>query len=189
MINVNTFKPGITFKFNENIFLVLESSHSKQGRGQANVKAKVKNLRTGSITTLTFTGGEKVSKAHISTVKMQYLYSDGENYIFMDQTSFEQIEIPTKSLEWESNFLVEEKMANVIKFEEEVLGVLLPTKENMLIAETSPAVSGDTIGKATKEATLSTGFIIQVPLFINTSDLVEINTSNGKYLSRVKKHK
>ncbi len=189
MINVNAFKPGITVKVNENIFLVLESSHSKQGRGQANVKAKVKNLRSGSITTLTFTGGEKVSKAHINTVKMQYLYSDGEDYVFMDQATFEQITIPVKNLKWESNFLVEEKIVNVIKFEEEILGVMLPTKEHMIVAETAPAVSGDTIGKATKEAILETGFLIQVPLFINNNDLVEINTSNGKYLSRIKKQK
>jgi elongation factor P len=99
MVNVNQFRPGITFADGKDIFIVIESSHSKQGRGQANVKAKVKNLRTGSTTMMTYTGGEKVKKARIDSPKMQYLYNDGEGYIFMDQNTYEQVTVPNEKLD------------------------------------------------------------------------------------------
>ena len=99
MINVNDFKPGITFQQDGNVYVVLNAQHSKQGRGQANVKAKIKDLRSGAITVKTFTGGDKVQKAHIETIWMNYLYNDGQNAILMDEATYEQIEIPVSRLE------------------------------------------------------------------------------------------
>ncbi|SYV97785.1 Elongation factor P, partial [Mycoplasmopsis edwardii] len=100
MINVNEFKPGITFQDEGEIYVVLEAQHSKQGRGQANVKAKVKNLRSGSTTIKSYTGGDKVKPAHIDKRKMDFLYSDGENIILMDRETYEQIEIALNRVEW-----------------------------------------------------------------------------------------
>ena len=184
MINVNEFKPGITFEDQGNIYIVIESSHSKQGRGQANVKVKAKNLRSSATTILNYTGGVKVNPARIESPKMQYLYNDGESFIFMDQSSYEQVSISNSKMIWEKNFLVEEQILSVIKYEGEILGVNLPIKINLKIAETSPAVSGDTVGKATKDAYLETGYKIQVPLFISQDEVVIINTVDGKYVSR-----
>lgn len=184
MINVNDFKPGVTFEWDNEIYLVLESIHSKQGRGQANVKTKVKNLRKGIIKTITFTGGDRVKKAHIKQIKMSFLYNDGSNLIFMDQTSYEQVGIETRKLEWEINFLNEGLLVNVISFENEILGVILPQKIELEIIETTDAIRGDTISNATKEAILETGLKVQVPLFIKKGEKVIISSLDGKYISR-----
>ncbi|TNK92652.1 elongation factor P, partial [Mycoplasmopsis pullorum] len=142
MINVNEFKPGITFQDEGDIFIVLEAQHSKQGRGQANVKAKVKNLRTGSTTIKTYTGGDKVKPAHIDKRRMNFLYSDGENIILMDNETFEQVEIPVKNVEWELNFLKEGSEVQIRKFEEEVLDIELPINVDLLVQSAPDAVKG-----------------------------------------------
>ena len=184
MITVNDLRPGITFSHEDNIYTVLEASHNKTAMRQMIVKVKAKNLRTGTILEVGFTGGDKVEPAHIDKKEMNYLYDDGDSLVFMDNSTYEQIEIPKSNLEWEVNFLKSNENIVVSMFENEVLGVILPDKVVLKIVETEPAVKGDTATNATKMAVLETGLEIKVPLFINQDEVVLVSTSDGKYSSR-----
>lgn len=187
MINVNDFKPGITFQQDGNIFVVLFAQHSKQGRGQANVKAKVKDLRTGSTTIKTFTGGDKVQKAHIETSAMNYLYNDGTNAFFMDEETFDQIEIPISRLKWELNFLIEGAKIKVRKFQSEILDIEIPLNIELEVKEAFDAVKGNTTTNPQKKITLVTSLEIEAPMFIKQGDIVIVSTENGKYVGKGKK--
>jgi elongation factor P len=184
MILVNDLRPGITFNHNDAIFVVLDISHNKTAMRQMIVKVKAKNLRTGTILEVSFTGGDKVETAHIDKKEMQYLYDDGEYVIFMDTSTYEQIEILKTSLEWEINFLKANENVTISMYEGEVLGIVLPDKVALKIVETEPAVKGDTATNATKIAVLETGLEVKVPLFINQDEVVLVSTSDGKYSSR-----
>ncbi len=186
MIIVNDLRPGVTIQQDGNIFVVLEANHNKTAMRQMIVKAKVKNLRSGTILELSFTGGDKVEPAHIDKREMQYLYDDGENLVFMDNETYEQLEINKDRLTWEMNFLKENDNVNISMFEHEVLGLLLPDKVSLRIAECEPAVKGDTATNASKNAVLETGLEIKVPLFIEEDEMVVINTADGKYAGRAK---
>ncbi|MBN4083313.1 elongation factor P [Mycoplasma sp. CSL10137] len=187
MVNVNEFKPGITFQLDGEIFIVLEAQHSKQGRGQANVKAKVKNLRSGSTTIKSFTGGDKVKKAHIDKRKMSFLYSDGENIILMDGETFEQIEISIKLVEWELNFLKEGSEVLVRKFEEEVLDIELPANIVLEVTSAPDAVKGNTTTNPQKKVIVETGFELETPMFIKEGDQIIVSTETGKYAGKSNK--
>lgn len=184
-INVNEFKPGITFIRDDEVQLVLESSHSKSGRGQAHVKVKTRNLFTGATTSFTYTGGEKVDKAYVSKVTMQYLYVDGGNGIFMDNDTFEQIEISLDKLTEELKYIVEGSEVMVMSYESKVLGVEIPKNVELEVTETADAVKGDTVTNATKKATLETGLEIDVPQFIGLGQRIVVNTTTGKYGGKV----
>ncbi|TDV24137.1 translation elongation factor P (EF-P) [Mycoplasmopsis mustelae] len=186
MINVNEFKPGITFQDEGEIFVVLEAQHSKQGRGQANVKAKVKNLRTGSTTIKSYTGGDKVKPAHIDKRKTDYLYSDNENIILMDKETYEQIEIPLKVVEWEMNFLKEGQEVQIRKFENEVLDIELPLNITLRVTSAPDAVKGNTTTNPQKKVIVETGFELETPMFIKEGDLITISTESGKYVGKSK---
>lgn len=184
MINVNDFKPGVTFLYEKEIYLVLESNHSKSGRGQAHVKTKVRNLKTGTIKSITFTGGDVVYPAIIDTRKSQYLYKENQNFIFMDEETYDQVIIPEAQLEWEKNFLIEGESVKLKVYQETVIGVELRSTVVMTVIYTEPGIKGNTVTNATKPATLETGFKVQVPLFINNDDKIIINTIDGTYKSR-----
>ncbi len=184
MIDVNKFKPGITFQENNDIFGVIEAQHSKQGRGQASVKAKVKNLRSGAITVKTYTGGDKVKKAHIDKKTMDYLYNDGTNAILMDSETFEQIEIDMKKIEWELNFMIEGSKVKVRKFESEVLDIELDANVPLKVIEAPEAVKGNTANNPQKFITVETGFKFEAPMFIKEGETVIVSTSDGKYSGR-----
>ena len=184
MILVNDLRPGITFGHEGNIFIVLDATHNKTAMRQMIIKAKVKNLRTGSIVELSFTGGDKVEPAHIDKNEMQYLYDSGDALVFMDTSTYEQIEMPKDKLEWELNFLKPNDNITIVMFEGEILGLNLPDKVTLKVAETEPAVKGDTATNATKNAILETGLEIKVPLFIAQDEMIIVNTSDGKYSSR-----
>ena len=186
MINVNTLKPGTTFTENGEIFVVLESSHSKQGRGQANVKAKVKNLRTGSTVVKSYTGGDKVEKAHIDTVDMDYLYNDGSNIVLMDTETFEQIEIGINKVEWELNFLKEGNKVKVRKYQSEVLDIQLPVNIELQVIEAPDAVKGNTQSNPQKKVILETGFELEAPMFIKQGEVIIVSSETGKYVGRGK---
>ncbi|QGZ97540.1 elongation factor P [Mycoplasma sp. NEAQ87857] len=187
MINVNEFKPGITFQDNGDIFVVLEAQHSKQGRGQANVKAKVKNLRTGSTTIKSYTGGDKVKKAHIDKRRMNYLYNDGENIVLMDNETYEQVEIPVSLVEWELNFLKEGNEVLIRKFEEEVLDVELPASVDLVVTVAPDAVKGNTTTNPQKKIEVETGYELETPMFIKEGDVISISTETGKYVGKANK--
>ena len=184
MILVNDLRAGNTFLLDGEILMVLDKTNNKTARSQMSIKTKVKNLRTGSITELSWTGGDKAKRAHIDKKEMQYLYDDGANYVFMDNSTYEQIEIPRERLEWEINFMKESSVVEVVMFEAEILGVNLPDKVALKIVETEPAVKGDTATAASKNAVVETGLEIKVPLFISVDEVVLVTTEDGKYSSR-----
>lgn len=184
MINVNDFKPGITFLYENEIYIVIESNHSKSGRGQAHVKAKVRNLLTGTIKNITFTGGDAVRPATIDTKKAQFLYRDKQDYIFMDEETYDQVIINESQLEWEKNFLTEGQIIKIKFYKETIIGIELRSTIVLTVTNTEPGVKGNTVTNATKPAILETGYIVQVPLFINNNDKIIINTIDGTYKSR-----
>lgn len=184
MISVNDFRTGTTIEFEDNIWQVIEFQHVKPGKGAAFVRTKLRNLRNGNIQDKTFRAGEKVKRAHIEHKQMQYLYASGDTHAFMDMISYEQIELQTTQLEHELNFIVENMSVDIIMFDGEVIGVDLPKNVNLEVTETEPGLKGDTVSGGTKSATLETGLVVQVPLFINQGDKLVISTADAKYVSR-----
>lgn len=184
MILVNDLKPGTTFEYDKNIYVVLDLALNKTAMRQMIVKTKVRNLRTGVINELSFTGGDKVEQALIEKRQMQYLYDGGEALVFMDNETYEQIEISKDRLEWEMKFLKENDMVLITSFESEILGVSLPDKVALKVVECEPAVKGDTATSASKNAVVETGLELRVPLFINQDEMILVNTADGKYSGR-----
>lgn len=184
MISVNDFRTGTTIEYEDNIWQVIEFQHVKPGKGAAFVRTKLRNLRNGNIQDKTFRAGERVKRAHIEHKQMQYLYASGDTHAFMDMISYEQIELQTSKLEHELNFIVENMSVDIIMFDGEVIGVDLPKNVTLEVTETEPGLKGDTVSGGTKSATLETGLVVQVPLFINQGDKLAISTADAKYVSR-----
>ena len=184
MISTNDFKTGMTIDYDGNLFQVIEFQHVKPGKGQAFVRSKLRNLRTGAVIDNTFNAGEKVKRAHIEKSTMQFLYSMGEEYVFMNNETYEQLEIPVAQLDYEKNFLVEGMEVKINTFNSEILGVEVPEKVTLEVVECEPGVKGNTASNATKSATVSTGYSLQVPLFVEVGDKLIINTNDGRYVSR-----
>ncbi|HAX02968.1 MAG: elongation factor P [Tenericutes bacterium GWC2_34_14] len=187
MISTNDFKTGQTILYEGNIYSVIEFMHVKPGKGGAFVRTKLRNLRSGSITDVTFNAGTKVERAQIDKTMMQYLYADGNNHVFMNTESYEQIEISKAQIEHELNYLYEGLSVEVMFYNSsEILGVLLPDKLVLEVTETMPAVKGDTKGNAMKDAILQTGVMVKVPMFIEQGEKIIVNTNDGSYVSRDK---
>ncbi|TJY17421.1 elongation factor P [Staphylococcus chromogenes] len=184
MISVNDFKTGLTISVDNGIWKVIEFQHVKPGKGSAFVRSKLRNLRTGAIQEKTFRAGEKVEPAMIENRRMQYLYSDGDNHVFMDNESFEQTELTTAYLEHELKFLKANMDVQIQTYEGETIGVELPKTVELQVTETEPGIKGDTATGATKSATVETGYTLNVPLFVNEGDTLVINTTDGSYVSR-----
>ncbi|SFA71629.1 translation elongation factor P (EF-P) [Lentibacillus halodurans] len=184
MISVNDFKTGLTIEIDNDAWQVMEFQHVKPGKGAAFVRSKLRNVRNGNIQEKTFRAGEKVNKAHIENRKMQYLYASGSSHAFMDTNTYEQVELQTGQIKNELNFMKENMEVSIITYEGEVLGVDLPKNVELTVAETEPGLKGDTASGGTKPATLETGYVVQVPLFINEGDVLVISTTEGKYVSR-----
>ena len=184
MIIVNDLKPGTAFEYEGNLYTVLNLDLNKTAMRQMIVKAKVKNLRTGVINEISFTGGDKVEPAHVDRKVMQYLYDDGESLVFMDNETYEQVEIPKSRLEWEMKFMKVNENVTITMYEQEVIGVILPDKVALQIVECEQAVKGDTATSASKNAKVETGLEIKVPLFIQNGEMGLISTADGKYSGR-----
>ena len=184
MISVNDFKTGLTIEVDNGIWKVIEFQHVKPGKGAAFVRSKLRNLRNGAIQEKTFRAGEKVSKAQIDNRKVQYLYADGNDHVFMDNSSFEQIIIPADNLQEELKYLLANMEVSIQMYEGETIGVELPKTVTLEVTETEPGIKGDTASGATKTATIETGVDLQVPLFVNQGDKLVINTEDGSYVSR-----
>ncbi len=184
MILVNDLRPGQTFEHEKNIYVVLDANHNKTAMRQMIVKVKVRNLRSGVINELSFTGGDKLEPAMVEKKEMQYLYDDGEALVFMDNNTYEQIEVPKTKLEWELKFIKENSVVTIQMFEAEILGVILPDKVALQVTECEQAVKGDTATNAQKNATVETGHSLKVPMFISEGEEILISTSDGKYSSR-----
>lgn len=184
MISSNDLRSGMSILHEDNLYQVLDASHNKTAQRQMIIKVKVRNWRTQSIVELTFTGGDKVRLAHIDKRNMQYLYDGGDSLVFMDDQTYEQLELPKTSLEWEMNFLIESQDVTILMYQQEVLGVQLPDKITLEVTEAEPAVKGDTATNAQKNAVLETGLEIRVPLFISAGERVVVSTADGKYVGR-----
>lgn len=184
MISVNDFRTGLTIEIDGDIYSVIEFQHVKPGKGAAFVRSKLRNLRNGNITEKTFRGGEKVSKALIETRQMSFLYESGGEYTFMDNETYDQITLPEERLEYELNFLQENMNVQIVTYENETIGIQLPNTVELEVVETDPGIRGDTATGGSKPAKLSTGFVVQVPLFINVGDRLVVDTRNGHYVSR-----
>jgi len=181
-IAITEVRPGATVEMDGKIFKCLEYNHIKWAQ-QARVRAKFKDLRTGAIYERTFNVDDKVERAHIEYKPMQFLYSDGVGFHFMDPETFEQIAIPKKKLDEVAKFLKEGFVVNISFYGEEVLDIDLPSSVELKVTETSPGFKGDTVSGG-KPATLETGAVVQVPFFVNVGDLLKIDTREGKYLGR-----
>lgn len=184
MISVNDFRTGVTVEFEESIWQVLEFQHVKPGKGAAFVRSKLRNLRNGNIQEKTFRAGEKIKRAHIEHKRMQYLYASGDMHAFMDTNTYDQIELPTNQIEHELQFIIENMNIDMMVHEGEIIGVQLPKNVELTVTETEPGLKGDTVSGGSKSATLETGLVVQVPLFINQEDILIISTDDGKYVSR-----
>ncbi|MFD1066223.1 elongation factor P [Oceanobacillus locisalsi] len=184
MISVNDFKTGLTIEVENDIWQVVEFQHVKPGKGAAFVRSKLRNLRNGNIQERTFRAGEKVGKAHIENNKMQYLYASGDRHAFMNTLTYEQLEIPEEQIREKLKFIKENMEVSVISYESEIIGVELPNNVELAVTETEPGIKGDTASGGSKPATMETGLIVQVPFFVNEGDVLVINTSDGKYVSR-----
>lgn len=184
MISVNDFRTGLTIIVDGQLYRVLDFQHVKPGKGAAFVRSKLRNLRNGSVNEKTFRAGEKVEKAQIDNRKMQYLYAQGDEHVFMDLESYEQTELSSASIEYELKFLKENMEVHIQSYQGEMLGVELPNTVQLEVTETEPGIKGDTASGGTKPATLETGLIVQVPFFVNQGDVLIINTEEGSYVSR-----
>jgi elongation factor P len=185
MISVNDLKTGLTIEVDNGIWNVLEFQHVKPGKGAAFVRTKLRNIRSGGIQEKTFRAGEKVAKAHIENRSMQYLYASGDIHTFMDNQSYDQIELTSKQLTYELKFLKENMEVHVMSYHTEMIGVEVPNTVQLEVTETEPGIKGDTASGGTKPATLETGLIVQVPFFVNQGETLIIDTRNGgSYVSR-----
>ena len=184
MFNVNDIKNGMTILFEDSIYVVLEFSHVKPGKGAAFVQAKLKNLRTGSIVEKRFNSGVKLEKAMIEKKNMQYLYETGGVYTFMDNETYEQLELTEAQLGNDKYYLKDGIEVIVSIYEGEVLGVILPDKVELVITATEPAVKGNTTNNAQKDATVETGLMVRVQLFIEQGETIVVSTKDGSYASR-----
>jgi elongation factor P len=183
-ITTNDLKNGMTLVLDDGLFEVQEFQHVKPGKGGAFVRTTLKNVRTGAVVDRTFRGGEKVERGNIDKREMQYLYRDAEDYVFMDNTNYEQLTVTTASLGDATNYLVESANATLKMFGDEIVGVELPAAVELNIAETEPGIQGDRVSGARKPATLETGLVVQVPLFVGPGDRVKVDTRTGDYITR-----
>lgn len=184
MISVNDFKTGVTIEMDGQAYVVVDFQHVKPGKGAAFVRAKLKNVKTGGVVEKTFRAGEKLPKAHLDRREMQYLYNDGEGYVFMDNENYEQITISAEAMGDGVKWLLENMNIQVLFFQANIIGLEMPNFVEMEVVETEPGIKGDTATGATKSATLQTGARVQVPLFINTGDRLRIDTRTGLYMER-----
>ncbi|KRK40770.1 elongation factor P [Loigolactobacillus bifermentans] len=184
MISVNDFKTGLTIEVEGELWRVVEFQHVKPGKGSAFVRSKLKNIRTGAVQEKTFQAGKKVNKAQIDNKKMQYLYQDGDNYVFMDMNTYEQLSLPGDKIRDELNYLKENMEVSIMMYGSETIGINLPNTVELKVAETEPGIRGDTQSGGSKPAKMETGLSVQVPFFVNEGETLIISTQDGSYVSR-----
>ena len=187
MISAGDFRNGVTFELDGNVYQIVEFQHVKPGKGAAFVRTKIKNIITGGVVEKTFRPTEKMPKAHIERKDMEYSYNDGDLYYFMDQETFDMIPIGKDQIGDSLKFVKENDVCKILSYKGIVFGIEPPTFVELAIAETEPGVAGNTATNATKPATLETGAVIMVPLFVDGSDIIRVDTRTGEYMERVNK--
>ncbi len=184
MISASEFRNGVTIEYEGDVYTILEFQHVKPGKGAAFVRTKIKNIKTGSVVEKTFRPTEKMSKAFVDRKDMQYLYSDGELFHFMDNETFEQISINSSDVGDALKFVKENEMVKILSYNGEIFGIEPPLFVELEITDTEPGFKGNTATGATKPAVVETGASVNVPLFVNQGDIIKIDTRTGEYLSR-----
>jgi len=184
MININDIKNGMTLKIDNNLFMVIDFQHVKPGKGSAFVRVKLRNLRTGTTIEDTYNTNVKFETAHIEKQTMQYLYSQGDDYCFMNMVTYDQVELNKSQLGDEYKFLKENLEVIISFYEGEVLGLILPDKIEYTVTKSEPGVKGNTTATAMKDAELENGMTIKVPMFIEEGENILVSTADGKYVSR-----
>jgi elongation factor P len=184
-ISTNDLKNGITLEIDNGLFTVIEFQHVKPGKGGAFVRTKLRNLRNGNVFDKTFNAGIKVEQAILEKKDMQFLYRDGDDYVFMDTESYEQMNVSPVALGDVADYLVESAVAVIAVYNGEIVSVEIPASVELTITETEPGVQGDRVSGARKPATVETGKVIQVPLFVEVGDRVKVDTRSGDYITRV----
>ena len=184
MYSTTDFKKGLRIEMEGTPFEIVEFQHFKPGKGGAMVRTKLRNILTGRIQDNTFRSGEKVDRPDMEVREMQFLYRDGEDLIFMDLTTYEQLPIKTEATGGNAGYLKDSQMVQVLMYNGSPIDLELPVSLVFEIKETEPAIKGDTVSNVTKPAILETGLVVQVPIFINTGDKIKVDTRNGSYLNR-----
>ncbi|HMU80238.1 MAG TPA: elongation factor P [Microthrixaceae bacterium] len=183
-ISTSDFKNGMTVDLDDGLFSLVEFQHVKPGKGGAFVRTTLKNVRNGSVVERTFRAGERMERAIIDKREMQLLYRDGDDYVFMDNSTYDQMNVPSATLGDVSNFLVDSSTALLQMYGDEIVGVEVPASVELTVAETEPGVQGDRVSGAKKPATLETGLVVQVPLFIEPAERIKVDTRTGEFISR-----
>ncbi len=183
-VSTNDLRNGMSLDLPEGLFNVVEFQHVKPGKGGAFVRTKLKNVRSGAVIERTYRADEKLEQAIIDKRDMQFLYRDGADFVFMDTTSYEQMTATPALLGDAPNYLKEGDEANLQMYNDEIVGVDLPASVELTVAETEPGIQGDRVSGARKPATLQTGLVVQVPLFVNIGDVIKVDTRSGEYLTR-----
>jgi len=184
-ITTNDLKTGITLELDNGLFQVIEFQHVKPGKGSAFVRTKLRNVKSGNVFDRTFNAGIKVEQAIINREDMQFLYRDGDDYVFMNNDSYEQMNVAPVALGDAAEYMIEGMTAQVAFFDSEIIGVEIPASVELTIAVTEPGLQGDRVSGARKSATLETGKVVQVPLFIEVGEKIRVDTRTGDYMTRV----
>lgn len=185
LISTNDLRTGVTVEIDGDVYMIVDFQHVKPGKGAAFVRTKIKNVKTGQVFERTFRAGEKLNRAIIERKTMQYLYSEGDVFYFMDTQTYEQIPLNQDQIGDSINYLKENLEVMVMFYEGISIGIELPTFVELKVTQTEPGFKGDTATGGSKPATLETGVTVQVPLFINIDDVIRVDTRTGEYLSRV----
>jgi elongation factor P len=184
-ISTADFRTGLTIETGGELYSIIEFQHVKPGKGGAFVRTKLRNLRTGAVTDKTFRAGERMEQAMITRRPMQFLYRAGDEYVFMDTETFDQIPLPGDAVGEGAQYLKPDAEVSVISYGDETLGVEVPNTVDLVVTKTDPGLRGDTATGGTKPATLETGAAVNVPLFINEEDVIRVDTRSGEYVQRV----
>jgi elongation factor P len=180
----NDLKKGMTLDLPEGLFQVIDFQHVKPGKGPAFVRTTLRNVRSGNVLDRTFRAGEGVEQAMVEKTDMQFLYRDGDDYVFMDNTSYEQLHVETNALGDAANYIIEGSTVQLQFCKSEIIGTELPAAVELEVTQTEPGIQGDRVSGARKPATLQTGLVVQVPLFVNQGERIKVDTRSGEYLTR-----
>lgn len=184
VVNTNQFKTGMAIEIDGQPFTIIEFQHVKPGKGGAFVRTTLRNVRNGGVQERTFRAGERMERAIIDKREMQLLYRDGDDYVFMDNATYDQLNVPSVTLGEVANYLVDSSTALLQMYGDEIVGVEVPASVELTISETEPGVQGDRVSGAKKPATLETGLVVQVPLFIGPGERIRVDTRSGEFISR-----
>jgi len=184
MVSTNQFRNGMHVELDGQVWRIVEFQHVKPGKGGAFVRTRVKNLDSGAVVDRTFRAGEKMPRVHTETKSVQYLYDSGDDVVFMDEESYEQIQLPRSDVADELALLQPSSTVQLLTVDGRPAGIQLPASVELAVVDTEPGVKGDTVSNVTKPATLETGAVVQVPLFVNTGDRVKVDTRERRYMSR-----